>query len=152
MSVIEYGIEKGYIEKQDTEDKDTEIYVIYPRRIMLELTLRKIIAEFEALGFEVKFAPRSKLYIASNRTMLSKQKEEQISNTDKVYDLCEKCDEPYEELKSHFIGSAAFISTDTKIDFKEVTAILCNKIYNDAIKWFEDGGLEEIMGDTDGEN
>ena len=144
MSAIEYGIEKGYIEKQSTEDKDEEIYVIYPRRIINELTLRKIIAEFESLGFEISSAPRSKLYIASNRTMLLKQKEEAANNLDKVHSICEECKEPYDDVLNSVIGASLFISQESKVDLKETIGIFCSKLYNDAIKWVDEGGPEKM--------
>ena len=91
MSAIEYGIEKGFIEKQSTENEEEEKYFIFPRRIMLEVTLHKIIAEFIELGYDVNFDTKERIYVVTNKTILSKEKEEAVNNIDRVHSVCDEC-------------------------------------------------------------
>lgn len=51
MSVVEFGIEKGYVEKE--EDENFEHYTIHPRRVLNSFVLEKIRLEFEENGFSV---------------------------------------------------------------------------------------------------
>lgn len=49
MSVVEFGIEKGYIEKED--DESFEHFTIHPRRVLNSFVLEKIRLEFEENGY-----------------------------------------------------------------------------------------------------
>ena len=144
MSAIEYGIEKGYIEKQPTENEREEKYFIFPKRILLEPMLHKILAEMSELGYDIAFNEREKIYVATNKTLLSKEKEEAANNLDKVHSICEKCKGAYDDLLSNVKGAVCFISEYTKIDAKETVGILCSKIYNDTVKWIDEGGYKEL--------
>lgn len=144
MSAIEYGIEKGYIEKQPTENEREEKYFIFPKRILLEPMLHKILAEMSELGYDIAFNEREKIYVATNKTILSKEKEEAANNLDKVHSICEECKEPYKDVLNSVIGASLFISQESKIDLKETIGIFCSKIYNDAIKWVDEGGPERV--------
>lgn len=144
MSAIEYGIEKGYIEKQPTENEEEERYFIFPRRIALEMMLHKIIAEFNELGYDVNFDAKERIYVVTNKTILSKEKEKVVNNIDKINSVCDECKAAYDDLLANVKGSVCFISEDTKIDAKETAGILCSKIYHDIAKWIDEGGLKEI--------
>lgn len=149
MSFIELGLEKGYIEKQPSEDERIEVYLVNPRRIMLEQILTGILKEFKELGYTVDFDERKKQYIVNNLNLLKKEKQETADNIDKVESVCEECEEPYNDLKNNLIGSAAFISNESGVEFKEVLGILCSKLYNDAERWFDDGGMKKLQKQVD---
>ena len=144
MSFVEKGLEKGYIEKQPTEDKREEVYIIFPKRIPLNLCLTGIINEFNSLGYDIAYVKRDGRYIVSNHTLLHKKEEEAMNHIDKVDKVCEECDEPYNDLKHHLFGATMFIAQDTKIDFKEALGIVCSKLYNEGVKWFDEGGYEKV--------
>lgn len=144
MSAIEYGIEKGYIEKQPTENEREEKYFIFPKRILLEPMLHKILAEMSELGYDIAFNEREKIYVATNKTLLSKEKEEAANNLDKVHSICEECKELYDDVLHSVIGACLFISEESKVDLKETIGIFCSKVYNDAIKWVDEGGPDRM--------
>lgn len=149
MSAIEYGIEKGYIEKKETENEAEEVFIIYPRRIMFEATLNKIISEFDDFGYDVSFDKSDKVYVVTNKSLLRKEHEKAVDNKCKIDDLCEEIDEPYEDLLNHIKGSVLFIAQDTKIDVGEVAGIFCTKLYNDISKWIESGEYKKICKYTE---
>lgn len=144
MSYIELGLEKGYIEKQPSDDEKVEVYIINPRKIILEVILTSIIEEFKELGYTVDFDDRKKVFIVNNLNLLKKEKEEAANNIEKVDSVCDECKEPYNDMLTAVKGAVVFISEDTKIDAKEVTGILCSKIYNDIIKWIDEGGIKKV--------
>ena len=133
MSYIELGLEKGYIEKQPSEDEKVEVYIVNPRKIMLEVILTSIIEEFKELGYTVDFDDRKKVFIVNNLNLLKKEKAEKETKFIEVEDKI--MEEPtFGELKDHFIGTAlAYVRHINPDEAEYVISILGNMLVREAI-------------------
>ena len=120
MSMIEMGIEKGYIEKQPSKDELIERYVVYPRRIMTDIVLSGIINEFNSLGYTVAFDKREKVYRVDNIKLL---KEKQKDVTESLLKIEETIlsHPAYNELRDNFIG---FILATAKVTNEEPEKVM----------------------------
>ena len=120
MSLIEMGIEKGYIEKQPSKDELVERYVIYPRRIMTDLILSGIINEFNVLGYTVEFDSREKVYRVDNIKLLKEKQKDVTESLLKVEEAI-LSHPAYSEFRDNFIG---FVLATAKVTNEEPEKVM----------------------------